>query len=193
MVEQRYHWDCAVCAHAMYLGKTYDEIFEAYGKPTEGFPLNKSVEYLWSLGHDVEWFENEMPNTRAVVIVQSKHFPGKWHSIYFDGQEFYDPSPKEKYIKWQDVQKNLVGTVELGLEGLRKRIASLELIAESHNKLVSDIRAENERLIGIIDIEIDRKAILMNQVSKLLELLRRIRHEKVHVAEIDEALADYPQ
>ncbi len=112
MIEQRHAWDCAICAHAMYLGKTYEEIFDAYGKPDEGYPLNKSVEHLWTMGCDVEWFEGKMPEYNAVVIVKSKNFPGKWHSIFYDGEKFFDPSPLGKYTDWFDVKENLIGTVE---------------------------------------------------------------------------------
>ena len=112
LIEQRTSWDCAICANAMFLEKNYEDIFEEYGKPNDGYPLNKSVEYLWNLGLDVDWYPEKMPEKKAVVIVKSKNHQDKWHSIFYNGEIFFDPSKQQKYSNWFDVKENLIGCIE---------------------------------------------------------------------------------
>ena len=111
MIEQKFSYDCAVASLAMFTGKTWDEIFLAFDKPTEGLPTNEVALYLWDNGFpNIEWRQcHGMPTIKSLVTVKSKNYPGKDHTIYFDGKDFYDPSPKEKYVSHEDVERNMVG------------------------------------------------------------------------------------
>lgn len=113
MIKQRYPYDCAIACMAMFLGLEWEQVFDAFGKPTAGIPINKSAEYLWKNGMDVEWFDQQMPKRKALVVVESLNQPPKRHMIYFDGTNFHDPSTGSLlYRTWSDVLGGIVGVLE---------------------------------------------------------------------------------
>lgn len=114
LVEQEHPWGCAIAATAMFLNKTYEEVYNDFKKPTEGYPIDKNAFYLWDNGHDVRWHDKEMPakKIKAIVVVNSKNYTGKYHSIYYDGDNFFDPSKEKRYVDWLDVEKNIYGCLQ---------------------------------------------------------------------------------
>lgn len=113
MIKQRFPFDCMVATLAMYLSKTWEDVYDEIGCPNEGIMTSKAAEFLWTKGFDVIWREAQMPTKKAIVCVLSKNFPDAWHAIYYDGKQFFDPSPRQQFTDWDDVKKSLRGTLEV--------------------------------------------------------------------------------
>ncbi len=109
MIPQRHSYDCMICALAMYFEVSYEEVSD-YFQPEDGVPCNEAAKYMWSLGADIDWYQELLPNKKAIVVVKSKNYPGKWHAIYFDGTLYHDPAHgDEKYKSEKEVLNGLIG------------------------------------------------------------------------------------
>jgi hypothetical protein len=113
LIRQRYPYDCAVASSAMYLGITWEEVRSHFGDITEGIPTNKVCEFLWSQGQNVEFYRDQLPTKKALVIALSRNHEEGWHMMYFDGRKLFDPSTEKTYTDLEDVGTSLVGCVQL--------------------------------------------------------------------------------
>jgi hypothetical protein len=119
LVRQRMDTDCGPACLAMLTARTLDEVIEMIGDawdPVKG--LRSEARALTRLGfaegsfihlHNdwcitSEFFRRFAWKRRALVCVPSKNMPGKWHLIYFDGKDVFDPSPKLTYARFEELQ-----------------------------------------------------------------------------------------
>jgi len=110
-IKQRLDGDCAVCATAMFLGKTYDEIVDLFPEAKDGFPhgthgevdvclhFGIMLECVHVPGVKVEYegyydWDKSQP---AMIAVMSQNRLDTLHSIYWDGKEIHDPSNLKCY------------------------------------------------------------------------------------------------
>lgn len=128
LVVQRTGHDCAICTIAMALGMTYDQvmaagleskafdpesgtrgasrILEALGLSNRfdrGNPVGDFVSRRRSFEISPAYFRGQIWGRRAVICVPSLNIPGGWHSIYWDGAQVWDPSPRKRYETFDDL------------------------------------------------------------------------------------------
>jgi len=103
LIQQRYKGDCAVASLAMFLGITYDEILEHFVKELEdqfsdGIWNSKVFEVAKKYGVELTCIYKEFDLTRrSLVIVPSLIAKDRQHTIFWDGDNVYDPSPLKIY------------------------------------------------------------------------------------------------
>lgn len=129
LIKQRTDIDCGVAALAMASGRDYDDVITTIGDAyDEDIGLQRVQEALKRLG-----FKNEFANgepigdivclsrdwcitpaffrrliwgRRALVTVPSLNTKGVWHMVYFDGSHVFDPSPKQTYTEYKQLEPN---------------------------------------------------------------------------------------
>ena len=122
MIKQRYEYDCVLACVAMATGRPYEELFdeefcqkieankgcnhdeidEAFGKA--GWKRDEDFVSRY-MGHiqsnevrDLLW------KRKAMIQVNSLNYEKGMHMIFWDGEEFKDPSNKQVYRWWSHVR-----------------------------------------------------------------------------------------
>lgn len=123
LIQQREKSDCAICTIAMALGRTYEEVLEAAtadkewpdyqpGVGTrseyaiiERFGLQQMqdfrVQHRGILAAD--FFRGLSWGRRAILAVPSLNIAGSVHSVYWTGNELWDPCTLKTYERWDQL------------------------------------------------------------------------------------------
>jgi hypothetical protein len=106
MIKQRSHSDCGVACLAMYLSKSYEEIMEmieirlARKAPIEGMTNVELAKILAQYQHRPMQIFTLIHGVKAILSVPSLGTKKKFHYIYWDGSNIYDPSNFDTYSKF---------------------------------------------------------------------------------------------
>lgn len=94
LIEQRTDHDCGIASLAMFLGRTYEEILEVYGKSVEndGMYTKEVFRVAYLLGRPLK-FRKFIPGKRAFCIVPAQCSKELSHAVIYDGEQIFDPSP----------------------------------------------------------------------------------------------------
>lgn len=126
LVVQRVGSDCSICAIAMLSGRAYEEIVELAGKdydPNKGMwsvqgtlerlglshayengqPIGDFVQLHKGFEISAEFFRSLAWGRRALISVPSLNIPGGFHMVYCDGRTVFDPSPKQRYERFDQL------------------------------------------------------------------------------------------
>ena len=122
LVEQQCDTDCGPCCMAMLTGLTRDEVIDRIGgawHPEHG--MRQEWAALRALGfepgsfmrfdtpdnataHELHLLKHLTWKRRSILTVPSLNRPGKWHLVYYDGENLYDPSNKKRYETWEEIE-----------------------------------------------------------------------------------------
>jgi hypothetical protein len=121
LIRQRTRTDCAICAIAMALGLAYEEVMEralslkdAYD-PEQGMRAEYSVIESFGLQQmrdfrvmyrgvlSTEFFRHFSWGRRAILAVPSLNTEGKFHSVYWNGEQVLDPCDLKTYTEWKQL------------------------------------------------------------------------------------------
>lgn len=131
LIEQRTKSDCVLCCIAMVLGLTYEQAAEKAGVAfvelmnsdrgcddkmemalykAMGLVKDKDFQKLHIAIHwtNVSFVRTILWGRPALLSVRSRNNADGWHKIYWTGTEIRDPSTKDKYTKWEEVEPSSV-------------------------------------------------------------------------------------
>lgn len=113
LIKQRTNSDCVLAAIAMAAGKDYDELWTTDdvtkvvkdGGVSDEEPymeragFKKGVTYKRVSPWDINQahLKNFLWGRRALLSIHSLNIPDGHHMVYWDGEEVFDPSPKDTY------------------------------------------------------------------------------------------------
>lgn len=126
LIQQRAQSDCMLCCMAMAMGIEYDDLanrlgpgfmtlIRQHGVTDEAEPvllstlgLQADIDYRkYSLSPhwcSIQFARNILWGRRALICVRSMNNRDGWHSVYWDGEKLFDPSPKSTYSDLADVE-----------------------------------------------------------------------------------------
>lgn len=126
LIRQRAPSDCTLCCLAMALGLTYDELGAKLGPAFmalvsklgttdneenamfEALQLRKDADFqeLILSPHwcSLAFAKNMLWGRRAIIAVRSKNTRDGLHNLYWDGRALFDPSNKDDYQDFREVE-----------------------------------------------------------------------------------------
>jgi len=106
LINQRTNFDCTAAALAMFFGYKYDDFLSKY---FADYKFDRPVSY----GEELKIFHSEgaryinvptwtMPKCKCIAVVPSMNWPGKLHSVFYDGENLFDPQANREGKKHYD-------------------------------------------------------------------------------------------
>jgi hypothetical protein len=98
LIKQRYKGDCAVASLAMFLGISYENILKHYSEELaekfyDGAWNSKTLRVAKEYGVELTCiYENFNLNKPSLLVVPSLNIEGRLHTIYWDGENVFDPA-----------------------------------------------------------------------------------------------------
>jgi len=103
LIKQRHQGDCGVACLAMFLGKTYEQVEGCIqfaikrNPPIDGMNNVEIARVLRQYALNPMQIYTLLPDVPAILSVPSLGTKKKFHYIYWDGKNMYDPSRSETY------------------------------------------------------------------------------------------------
>ena len=100
MIYQRVKGDCCICAIAMAVGATYEDVVSKIGKhdfAKFGVSQDLELEVLRAYGWKPVLTFSFPYQEPCILSVASLNYYGTLHSVYWDGKRMYDPSTERQH------------------------------------------------------------------------------------------------
>lgn len=123
LIRQRGRSDCSICTIAMALNKPYEDVLGVAGDaydPEHGTRSEYSIIEKFGLRQMVdfrvmhrgqlapEYFLHFSWGRRAILAVPSLNIVGGFHSVYWTGDELFDPCLLKTYQVWGDLRPDQI-------------------------------------------------------------------------------------